>query len=219
MPRDGHGGEESTTQRVGWYRYHFGDERWEWSDDVLSMHGYPPGSIRPTTDLVLNHKHPEDRDRVAAALQTIRRTHEPFSIRHRMVNVHEDVREVMMIGESLRDAAGEVVGAQGYYIDVTPDDKARDVAITEAVSEIADNRAVIEQVKGILRLLYRIDADAAFAVLKWRSQETNVKLRALAEQLMSDFTEVAGGDSLPPRTVFDNILLTAHNRVSARRKD
>ena len=35
-------------------------------------------------------------------------------------------------------------------------------------------------------LVYRIDADVAFDVLKWRSQETNVKLRVLAEQLLSD---------------------------------
>jgi hypothetical protein len=119
----------------------------------------------------------------------------------------------MMIGECLCDAVGEAVGVRGFYIDVTPDERARDVAITEAVTEIADNRAVIEQVKGILRLVYRIDADVAFAVLRWRSQETNVKLRVLAEQLLADFTELGGDDALPPRTVFDNILLTAHERV------
>ncbi|WP_304108870.1 PAS and ANTAR domain-containing protein [Mycolicibacterium bacteremicum] len=202
-----------TSQRVGWYRYHFGEERWEWSAEVESMHGYPPGTVRPTTDLVLQHKHPEDREMVAATLRALRREHHPFSTRHRIVNVHDDVREVMMIGESLRDSAGEVVGAQGFYIDVTPDDQARDVAITEAVSEIADNRAVIDQVKGVLMLIYGVDADAAFAVLKWRSQETNVKLRTLAEQMMAEFTQLAGAETLPPRTVFDNILLTAHERV------
>jgi hypothetical protein len=34
--------------------------------------------------------------------------------------------------------------------------------------------------------VHRVEADAAFDVLKWRSQETNVKLRALAEQLLAD---------------------------------
>jgi AmiR/NasT family two-component response regulator len=33
---------------------------------------------------------------------------------------------------------------------------------TTIIAEIAANRAVIEQVKGILMIVYRIDADAAF---------------------------------------------------------
>jgi hypothetical protein len=45
---------------------------------------------------------------------------------------------------------------------------------------------VIEQAKGMLMILYGIDADAAFAVLRWRSQELNVKLHAVAAQLVAD---------------------------------
>jgi AmiR/NasT family two-component response regulator len=54
------------------------------------------------------------------------------------------------------------------------------------VAEISENRAPIEQAKGVLMYVYQIDADAAFDLLRWRSQETNVKLRALAEQLLVD---------------------------------
>jgi hypothetical protein len=46
--------------------------------------------------------------------------------------------------------------------------------ITEAVAEIAENRAAIEQVKGILMMVYRIDAEAAFDLLRWRSQDGHV---------------------------------------------
>jgi ANTAR domain/PAS fold len=196
-------------QRAGWYRYHFGDERWEWSPDVETIHGYEPGTVYPTTELVLRHKHPEDRELVAATLRKLRRSRGAFSARHRIITVQNEIREVLIIGECLQDGGG----AHGFYIDVTPDDKARNAAITEAVSEIADNRAIIEQVKGILRLVYRIDADAAFELLKWRSQETNVKLRALAEQLMVDVGQLADDGTLPPRATFDHLLLTAHERV------
>ena len=61
----------------------------------------------------------------------------------------------------------------------------RESAITDAGAEIAEHRAVIEQVKGILMMVYRIDADAAFDLLKWRSQEANIKLRVLAKQRFS----------------------------------
>jgi hypothetical protein len=199
-------------QRVGWYRFHFADERWEWSAEVEGIHGYEPGTATPTTELILRHKHPDDYDDVAATLHDIRRTHKPFSARHRIITVQDTIREVVVIGEQLRDDTGEVVGTHGYYIDVTP---TRDALISDAVAEIADNRAVIEQVKGILRVVYRIEPEVAFDVLRWRSQETNVKLRALAEQLMADFVTIGGGERLPPREVFDHLLMTAHQRIRA----
>jgi len=49
-----------TRQRVGWYRFYFADERWEWSPEVEQIHGYQPGTVNPTPRLVLSHKHPDD---------------------------------------------------------------------------------------------------------------------------------------------------------------
>ena len=44
-------------------------------------------------------------------------------------------------------------------------------------------------------LAYRIQSDAAFDLLKWRSQETNIKLRVLAEQLIAEGTVPCSGSS------------------------
>lgn len=200
-------------QRAGRYRYYFDDERWEWSPEVESMHGYQPGTVYPTTELVLKHQHPDDREIISTALRDACRMPGAFSARHRIVTVQNEIRDVLVIGERLRDGGGAVIGAHGFYIDVTRDDKARDVAITEAVSEIAHKRAVIEQVKGILRLVYRIDADAASELLKWRARETKVKPRVLAEQLMAEFAQLDHDGTLPPRAIFDHLLLTAHERL------
>ena len=65
-------------------------------------------------------------------------------------------------------------------------------------------------------LLYRIDADVAFDLLKWRSQETNVKLRVLAEQLLSDARALEYNENPPPRSTFDRVFLTTHQRVTAK---
>ena len=203
-------------QHFGWYRFYFEDERWEWSPEVARMHGYEPGSVTPTTRLVLSHKHPEDYEHVAATLEDIRRTLKPFSTRHRIITVAGATREVVVIGERMHDNNGRVLGTQGFYIDVTPSGEARAAIITEAVAEIAEKRAAIEQAKGILMLIYRIQADAAFDLLKWRSQETNVKLRALAEQLIADVRALEYGETVPPRSTFDRLLLTAHQRVRAK---
>jgi PAS domain S-box-containing protein len=204
------------SQRVGWYRFYFGDERWEWSPAVEIIHGYEPGTAEPTTQLVLSHKHPDDYEHIAATIENIRVSHKPFSTHHRIVTVQGGTREVVVIGERLDDDNGEVIGTQGFYIDVTPVVRTRQEIISEAVAEIAENRAPIEQAKGVLMYVYQVEADAAFDLLKWRSQETNVKLRALAEQLLADVRTVQRDeDSVPSRTDFDRLLLTAHERARA----
>ncbi|MDT5162669.1 MAG: hypothetical protein QOC90_2979, partial [Mycobacterium sp.] len=78
-------------QRVGWFRFYFADERWEWSPQVERMHGYDVGTVHPTTDLVLSHKHPDDYGQVAATLDEIRRTSGAFSTRHRIVDTRGEV--------------------------------------------------------------------------------------------------------------------------------
>ena len=100
---------------------------------------------------------------------------------------------------------------------MTPSTKQRQESITEALAEIADHRAVIEQAKGVLMYIYGIGAGAAFDILKWRSQDANVKLRALAEQLVADVLTRKHDEGSPlSRPTFDQLLLTAHQRVKAR---
>jgi fructose-specific component phosphotransferase system IIB-like protein len=203
-------------QRVGWFRFYFADERWEWSAQVERMHGYEPGTVHPTTDLVLSHKHPDDYGQVAATLNEIRRTEAAFSTRHRILDTHGDVHHVVVVGDQLFDDAGHVIGTHGFYVDVTPSvNEAHHERVSEAVAEIAEARSGIEQAKGMLMLIYRINADSAFELLKWRSQEANTKLRLLAEQIVRDFLAISYDDVLPARSVYDRLLLTAHLRVRA----
>lgn len=203
-------------QRVGWFRFYFADERWEWSPQVERMHGYDPGTVKPTTDLVLSHKHPDDYGQVAATLEEIRRTSGAFSTRHRIIDTRGDVHHVVVVGDQLFDDSGSVIGTHGFYVDVTPSMRyAQDEIVSEAVAEIAQARGGIEQAKGMLMLVYRISADSAFELLKWRSQETNVKLRVLAEQIVTDFLDLRYDEVLPARAVYDRLLLTAHLRVDS----
>lgn len=58
-------------QKVGRFSYLLDGDRWQWSDAVARMHGYAPGTVEPTTDLLLQHKHPEDREHVAAVLERV----------------------------------------------------------------------------------------------------------------------------------------------------
>jgi hypothetical protein len=199
--------------RVGWFRFYFADQRWEWSTQVEQMHGYRRGSVTPTTALVLAHKHPDDAAHVAATLAEIGQSNGTLSTRHRIIDVGGRVHDVVVISERLRDRGGAVIGTHGFYVDVTPSGEAFDEEVSAGVAQIAEHRAVIEQTKGMLMLIYRIPADTAFELLTWRSQATNVKLRALAQQLSADFLTVKNGENLPSRTTYDRLLLTAHRRI------
>jgi ANTAR domain/PAS fold len=199
-------------QRVGWFRFYFDDQRWEWSEQVQRMHGYQPGTVAPTTELVLSHKHPDDRGQVAATIDDILNTRKSFSTRHRIVDTSGNVHHVIVVGDRLYDDRGAVVGTHGFYVDVSrlPDPEHED-RLTAKLAEIAGKRAAIEQAKGMLMLIYRIDDDAAFNLLRWLSQEANVKLRVLAEQIIEDF--LRDGPTLTSQSEFDHLLLTASRRV------
>jgi hypothetical protein len=203
-------------QRVGWFRFYFADERWEWSPQVELLHGYEPGSVEPTTALVLSHKHPDDYRQVASTIEEIRRTAGAFSTRHRIIDTHGEIHHVVVVGKQMRDDADAVIGSDGFYVDVTPSvTEAREERVTEAVAEIAEARGGIEQTKGMLMLIYRITADSAFELLKWRSQESNIKLRVLAEQITKDFLDLSYDEVLPTRAEYDRLLLTAHLRAQS----
>jgi PAS domain S-box-containing protein len=206
-------GSRETCERVGWFRFYFDDDRWEWSPEVQRMHGYPPGSVNPTTQLVLSHKHPDDYRHVADTLAEIRRTRRAFSSRHRIRDVQGREHHVVVVGDQIYGDGGTVIGTHGFYVDVTPSEKERQLEVSAAVAEISKSRAAIEQAKGMLMMTYGIDANSAFELLKWRSQQNNAKLRALAERLVTDFATLGGLDALASRGTYDNLLMTAHERI------
>jgi PAS domain S-box-containing protein len=195
---------------VGSFRYLRAEDRWEWSDTVAQMHGYAPGQVQPTTALVMSHKHPDDAGHVAQLIDEMTGQGKPFSSRHRIIDTRGRVHPVVVIGERLYDDAGEVIGTQGLYVDLSDVDG--DGSVEDAIADFTEHRALIEQAKGILMLTYSISAERAFDILVWRSQETNTKLRKLASQIIDDFPV---GLHVPAdiRERADHLLLTTHQRV------
>ena len=97
------------------------------------------------------------------------------------------------------------------------DDSARidEQRFSAAVQDFAERRAGIEQTKGMLMLVYGIDADQAFQMLRSQSQQHNIKLRLIAEQIRQDLVELGIADPPLPQHTATNVLLTAHHRIAA----
>lgn len=200
-------------QAIGWFRYYFDEQRWEWSEELQQLHGYQPGTVSPTTELVLAHKHSEDRDEVAANLDVITHTRGAYSSRHRIVDTRGVVRWVVVVGDQFFDDDGAVIGTHGFYIDVTHSRYQHEDIVTAKVSDIAEKHAPIEHAKGMLMLIYNIDEQVAFDLLRWLSQENNVKLNPLARRIISDLRAIAP-NHIVDRDSFNHTLLTAHQRLS-----
>jgi PAS domain S-box-containing protein len=180
-------GDEVAPPRAGGFRYLFVGNRWEWSDEVARMHGYEPGTVTPTTELVLAHKHPDDRAIVAGLLEQARRRGSPFSSRHRIIDARGHERLVMVVGDLLTDDRGAPAGVEGFYLDVTEQVNAdMQAQLSEAIRAVSARRAVINQAMGMLMLRYELDADSAFLLLSRLSQESNVKVRDLAAHIVAD---------------------------------
>lgn len=192
-------------QRVGRFEYCYDTDTWTWSDAVARIHGYEPGEVQPTTQLVLSHKHPDDLARVKALLK---RSSAPFSSRHRIRTKNGEIRSVVVVGEIVTDVDGEVVATRGFYVDVSAAIK-EDVqrGIGEELKVIVADRAVIEQAKGMLMVAYDVTADAAFDILRWRSQEMNIKVHDVAKVLVAQLPSVL--DMRPEvRRPVDHLLMT-----------
>ena len=199
-------------ERVGSFRYLRAEGRWEWSDAVAQIHGYAPGQVKPTTALVLSHKHPDDAANVARLIEAMTEQGRPFSSRHRIIDTRGHIHPVVVIAERLCDGDGAVIGTEGLYVDLSDVDDG--ATVEDAIADFTEHRAVIEQAKGVLMMTYGISSERAFDILVWRSQATNTKLRTLASQIVDDFTaqlQVPAGI----RERADHLLLTAHKRVHA----
>jgi ANTAR domain/PAS fold len=181
---------------------------------VAAMHGYEPGTVTPTTELILSHKHPDDKPTVAELIEQVRREGIPFSSRHRIIDTAGKTHLVVVVGDRCRDDDGRLIGTAGFYVDVTDEYNAdMQRTLDDFVSTISERRAVINQAIGMLMLGYGVPADRAFEILAWRSQETNVKLRDIATRLVD---AVTAASLLPSGAAsrLDNMLLTAHQPVS-----
>ncbi len=196
------------TERVGTFGYLSEPARWEWSDAVARMHGHDPGVV-PTDALIRSHEHPDDEPAASAVVDQVLRHGAAVSSRHRIVDTAGREHVVVMVGDRRLEGT-RVVGVTGYYVDVT---EAFDVdvqkSVTETVAAVEARRALIHEAVGIIRVAYGVTAERAFEVLRWRSQETNVKLRTIAEQFVD--TVVGQPSSGELRTRVGQALLAAHH--------
>lgn len=185
------------SQSVGHYVYTVADDAWCWADGVYALHGYVPREVPATTEVLLRHKHPDDRARAAGVLEAAARTGEPFSCYHRVIDRRDRVRSVLSVGHGIKDDAGRVVRVEGYFVDLTEVRRSETQAEVEtALARIAEHRETIDQAKGMVMLATGCDAAAAFGTLRRHSQNANIKLHEVARRLVEAISPEHRGSDL-----------------------
>jgi hypothetical protein len=170
---------------VGYFTYTVDDDHWAWSDGLYVLHGYAPQEVSASTELMLQHKHPDDVARTLDVLEEVIRTGDPFSCYHRIVDTRNRIRSVVSVGRGLMGPGSKVEQVTGFFVDLTKvrqDETQHEVEA--ALLKIAQTRLVIEQAKGVVMVVAGCDAEEAFAILRDASSRTNVKLNEVARALV-----------------------------------
>jgi anti-anti-sigma factor len=219
MARIRSGGRSASQESgVGSYYYDALSDAWEWSDGIYAIHGFTRGEVVPTTALLLAHAHSGDRRNAERLIQGCLDQGRLFSFLYRIIDAGGKPRWVLMVAEGAHDAAGAVAGLRGYLIDLTgPQARARSKALGTAMRKAVASRAAIEQAKGALMLVYGLDAEAAFALLSWQSQHTNIKLRDLAERLVAAVADAHATTGLRQR--LDEVVYSLPETATAAASD
>jgi PAS fold/ANTAR domain len=175
---------------VGFFSYDVVDDHWSWSEGLYAIHGYSPREVPATTEVLLRHKHPDDRTRAFEVLEQAVQDGQPFSCYHRIIDFRNRVRYVLSVGHGIRGSGGTVERVEGFFVDLTSvrrDETEAEVSV--ALQRIAVHRETIDLAKGMVMLATGCDAASAFQVLRGQSQRANVKLhevaRCLVEQAQS----------------------------------
>ena len=170
---------------VGYYTYDVGEDHWSWSDGMYAVHGYEPHEVTATTDLMLGHKHPDDRARTFDVLETAITSGAPYSCYHRIIDRQRRIRSVLAVGRAVRDGHGKVEKLVGFFIDLTEVRRTETQNdVQQTLLSIAEHRAVIDQAKGMVMLATGCGDEEAFKVLRQHSQNANIKLNDLSHRLV-----------------------------------
>jgi hypothetical protein len=173
---------------TGAFRYDVTTDRWWWSDEVYRMHGFEPGEVVPTTSMILAHKHPDDRERYAGALTSTSLLGGTFASVHRILDAQGNERVLAAVGDANPSGPGaRVTEITGHFVDITA--AVRLLAAIEATRQIQqsdERRAVIDQAMGVTAARTGVSVEEAFDLLRGASMRSNVKLRTLAERVVTN---------------------------------
>lgn len=183
------------------FEYQAESGRWTWSQGLRDLHGLAVDE-EPTTEVILERMHPQDRPEMVARFRHHLEHAGPYSCVYSMTDGHDRAHRVVFVGRS-EAVAGVVKRLTGFVVDITETVREGARAAVEASTE---HRASIEQAKGALMLSFGVDEDVAFDLLRTYSSQHNVKLAAVAEHIVRGLSDPSFSRDDPARSLLDIVI-------------
>ena len=130
---------------IGSWSWDVGDNEVIWSAELHRIYGLEPGDGPVSFEQYLARVHPDDRDRVAAAVQATMQTLEPYEHEYRIVWPDGQVRQVHAAGAVSAVADGRAQRLGGFCHDITEQREAEDRR-RQAQDELEGHRQTLERI-------------------------------------------------------------------------
>lgn len=123
----------------------------EWSPEIYRLFGVEPNAFGATYPAFLERVHPDDRDKVSAAVRAALEDGQPYQVDHRILTRSGDIRSVREMGKVERDAAGKPIRMLGIVQDMGGrlKDEVRMGLLAQGVEQSAD-LIVISNTQGVI---------------------------------------------------------------------
>ena len=131
--------------RMGSWEWDVATNHVTWSDGLFDVYGIDPAQFEPRYARSSERVHPDDRERVDAAVQRALETGEEIDLEYRIVRPDGRVRRIHGRAEVIFDTAGTPIRLAGTAQDVT-EIRAAEAALTETAAELARRAAALHDV-------------------------------------------------------------------------
>jgi PAS domain S-box-containing protein len=112
----------STAEReagLGTFEVDLSTRKIVWSDELYRIYGWEPGEVEPSTELILERMHPDDRERAEAESERILAKPYPVRRQYRIQLDDGAVRHLVGVSQVEEDEQGNPVRLRGTVRDVT----------------------------------------------------------------------------------------------------
>ncbi|MDC7122762.1 ANTAR domain-containing protein [Cellulomonas fimi] len=182
-------------EAVGRYTY-AADGGWWWSETMHATYGPDASPVdgpeTPGVERLLHRVPEDDHARVRDAFTACVSDGTSFAVSHRVHGPEGGRRRVTLTGSRERTDDGRPrVG--GFVLDV--EEAVAAAAKRDAQLQLGTalaSHALIDQAKGALMLVYGIEEQEAFDLLRWSSMRLNVKLALLAQRVVAVVRDAEG---------------------------
>lgn len=89
----------------------------QWSEELFQIHGYSPGEVVPTLELLLAHKHPQDREPIRRIIADLCSRGGQRAIFHRVID--SGGREHQVTSAEACGEAWNITGIHGFTVDLS----------------------------------------------------------------------------------------------------